>query len=33
MYRPGDGVRLTTSGDDADSDHARILLQDRVRVP
>ena len=33
MYRPGDGVRLATSGDDADPDHDRVLLRDRVRVP
>jgi len=32
MYRPGDGIRLSIAGIDADSEQRRVLLRDRVYV-
>lgn len=33
MYRPGDGERLSISGEDADPENRRVLLRDLVHVP
>ncbi len=32
MYRPGDGTRLVVTGADADPEHGRVLLRDRISV-